>query len=97
MAKGKVERIREVGKFVYVADFASPESIVVKDVGRIALSEVVSSDGIHYITDFCWPYSEDILKRLTGICSERAGLKKAFDDSMNLVYRLQNEIARGEL
>jgi hypothetical protein len=41
-------------------------------------------------TSFCWPaeYKEELLL----VMKERASLRKAFDDSMKLVYQLRNRV-----
>lgn len=45
-----------------------------------------------YYTAFTWPVAYK--SQLEEIVQKRAELKKAFDDSMGLVYELKNKIAR---
>jgi hypothetical protein len=58
-------------------------------------SELVMIDGEIYYSDFMWParVKEDLL----AILVKRQVLKKAYDDSMKLIYQLSNKISRGEL
>jgi hypothetical protein len=41
---------------------------------------------------FCWPAAAE--EELKAIIAQRAALKKAFDDSMALVYQLRNKYSR---
>lgn len=46
-------------------------------------------------TAFLWPASAEL--QLSEVLQKRAELKKAYHDSMALVYQLRNVIIRGEL
>ena len=57
-------------------------------------------DGKHRAEDclysaYAWPARAEV--ELLAILTERQRLKKAYDDSMSLVYQLSNKIARKEL
>ncbi len=50
------------------------------------------ADGIY--TPYCWPAR--VREELTAILVERNRLKKAFYNSMELVYQLRDAVTRGE-
>lgn len=54
----------------------------------------VQVNGQKYLAGFVWPaHAEDILD---AVVKHREQLRKQLDDSMRVVYRLRNGIARGE-
>lgn len=83
-------------KILTVSSLDDPTSITERTVTKVGKDTVQcgSSEYTFYST-FCWPAR--VKDRLTEICTERARLKKIYDDSMRLVYQLANEISRGEV
>lgn len=86
----------------WTGDFTDPQSIQRGTVtktqppGAMALLWV---DHYHKAEDciyqaWCWPLKAN--DELLAVVTERQRLKKAFDDSMGLVYELRNRVARGE-
>jgi hypothetical protein len=94
-------RIYTEGKFL-TADLDDPASIQEHelDVRRSR----TATDDFFYVAGkkfdahhkgFCWPVAAR--EELLAVITKRAALKKAYDDSMALVYQLSNKISRGEL
>lgn len=66
-------------------------------VTKVSGSDFVYVDGHHKAEDciyqcYCWPAAAE--EELKAIIAQRAVLKKAFDDSMSLVYQLRNKHSR---
>jgi hypothetical protein len=83
--------VQESGCFI-TCQLDDPFSIRVRQLKTILCeSTYVDRQNEHFDANFCWPlqYKNELLAVLT----ERAKLKKAFDDSMGLVYQLNNMIA----
>ena len=90
-------------KIVWYHDLSDPTSKAEGTITRMAIQQQTSVcwvDRKHRPEDclylsVTWPaaYAEE----LAAIVQERARLKKAYDDSMILVYQLRNKIARLEL
>lgn len=93
----RASRIIASGKFLVVGDPADPSSIVEKSLSAVRDDYYQSTEGKDYLYHpaFCYPVSVKL--RLTSIIEERKRLKDAYDDSMALLYQLNNAIARGEL
>jgi len=83
----------KVGDKVLRCDLDDPTSIVELTVTKVS-QDTVQCGGPEevYYTSFLWPAS--VRGKLIAITAERARLKKAYEDSMTLVYQLGNEIAR---
>lgn len=78
-----------------VSDLDSPNTIreaVVTKVGKDSI-QCGSSEETYY-TAFVWP--QKYKTELIAVMEQRAALKKAYDDSMSLVYQLKNKISREE-
>jgi len=89
-------------RICWTGDFTNPGDIrsgTITKVAKVANQGFVWVDNHHkpedcIFTSWCWPLSaQDDLK---AVVTERQRLKKAFDDSMKLVYELRNRVARGE-
>lgn len=93
----KLELIRASKSFLVVDSLDNPSSIQRHELARETGDTLVSTKGkdFQFLKDFCWPVEAE--DELRSILTERARLKKAFDDSMSLVYQLSNKIARGEV
>lgn len=80
-------------------DLAAPETLKKYTVTRTVKegSEqvvYVEEGGGPFYGGFTWP--ERVYEELLGVMKERQKLKKAYDDSMALVYQLRNALSRGE-
>ena len=69
-------------------------------VTKVSGTDVVYVDGFHKAEDYicqyyCWPAEAE--EELKAIIAQRAVLKKAFDDSMVLVYQLRNKYSKAKL
>lgn len=93
----RLELIREAGEFLVAHDLADPGTIERHDLARETGDAFVSAKGWEYVymKDFCWPVQAEA--ELRAVVEERARLRKAFDDSMSLVFGLRNKISRGEV
>lgn len=84
---------------IVVTDYSDPDStkeyVVKKFTKGKPGEDTVSTDAGIFYAAFCWPIEakEELMK----VIKERHRLKKAYDDSMDLVYELKNKIARGEI
>lgn len=102
----KEELIKAAGKFLVVGDYEDPSAIreltfvnVTKDffVGqdeRTAIEDPRNPNQ-KFMREFCWP--PQAREELEEILRERQKLRKQLDDSMGLVYQLNNKIARGDI
>ena len=84
---------------VWASDLSDPTTVeegVVTRVGSESGQDTVwiGNRGV-FFADFMWPGR--VTDHLIGIIAERQKLKKAYDDSMKLIYELRNQIARGEI
>jgi len=79
-------------EMLLVADFADPKSIRVLQVAHVTRDDVVTTDGEHYMAAFCFP--ADMREQVMEVVNKRAALKKALEDSLEMVYSLRNEVAR---
>lgn len=93
----RLEMIRASKRFVVVDDLTDASSIHIEDFLQDNGEFVRSTRGKHctYSVDFCWPIEAH--EELVRVITERQRLQKIADDSMKLVYDLNNRIARGEL
>lgn len=92
----KDTRIDQTKSFIVVSDLYNPKSVTTYKLIDMTKDTYVSKEGQFY-KDLCFPCTELIFNSLIAVCTERARLKKAHDDSMELVYQLSNKIARGEM
>ena len=76
------------------------EGTITKMSPKTSPGQLVWVDNAHrpedcIFADYCWPIAakEEMRKILT----KRAELKRAFEESMGLIYQLRNKIIRGEL
>ena len=87
----------KVGDKVLIPDSLHSASQILEKVITKVEKDTIQCGSVEqtYYKAFCWPASarEELIK----ILETRAELKKAFDDSMKLVYELKNKISRGEL
>ena len=87
-------------RIIWTLSVESPDSIREGVVTKYKpQTELVWVNGDHQPEDciyvgYTWPASAK--EQLHAILTERARLKKQFDDSMSLVYQLRNRITRGQ-
>lgn len=87
----------QVGKkVVWCHDMADPSTLQEGTVTRVG-GEIAWVDGHHRPEDciykaYLWP--AEVKDELLDIIKERARLKKAYDDSMGLIYQLGNKVTR---
>lgn len=85
-------------RMLVTTDLDDPHAILRLDkVGEQKQSGEVyfkMSNGEYYHQAYCWPiaWEQEVITLIT----ERARLKKAYDDSMKLVYELKNKIKRND-
>lgn len=86
----------QIGDKILVADLDGPSPIREYTVTKILKDTVQcgSAENTFY-TAFTWPAR--VRPQLQAILDERAKLKKAYDDSMGLIYELKNKITRKEI
>lgn len=78
-----------------------PDFITVQDYRHVNVTavhkdgSVTCSDGERYYDFSLFPIRLE--QRIKDIVQQRAQLQKAVDESMNLVYELNNQLARGEI
>lgn len=91
-----MSRFTKGEKIFVVQDWCAPSSITGPHIVRKCDGLFVYCEGKDAIFSaaFCLP--EKALTTAKGICEERRKLQKALDDSMCLVYQLNNAISRGE-
>lgn len=83
-------------KILIISDLECESSVHEKTVTKVMKDCVQcgSPEEVYY-TAFCWPAR--VKEQLLEIIRQRAILKKAYDDSMGLVYELKNKMARNEI
>jgi len=81
-------------KVIFYGDLADPQS---KSVATVIKSnrDTTDTDKGTFFTAYLFPASVEL--ELDNIIIHRAKLKKTFDDSMSLIYQLNNKISRGEV
>ena len=94
--------IKVNSKIFYITDLTDPNSIKIGTVTKLNennLCDLIFIDNQHKAEDciyasYCYPIN--VLGEMTDIILKRAELKKAFDDSITLIYILNNAIDKGE-
>lgn len=76
-----------------LADYTSLRKLTITKISKDGM-ELTTSVGVLYAT-FCFPAIAEA--ELLSILKTRQSLKKAFDDSMGLIYDLNNKLSRGEV
>lgn len=80
-------------KIILADDLTDPTSVREKTITKVGKDTVqCGSSEETYYTGFIWPAS--YRERVEEICRVRQALKKAYDDSISLVFQLRNEIVR---
>jgi len=87
----------KLGEQVILVDRLDDPQIRTGQVTRIKGDTCqIDGDPDHWVyTTYLWPIRVEA--ELVAVLTERQRLKKAYDDSMALVYELSNRIARGDL
>ena len=82
---------------IWAINLDDPTSIrhatVVKVSGEYIQYGVRAEDSVHS----AYVFPARVESQLVAIATERQRLKKAYDDSMKLIYELRNAITRGEV
>lgn len=86
-------------KVVWTMSMDSPKDLQEGTVTKVG-GEIAWVDGHHKAEDcvykaYLWP--AEVKKELIAILIERAMLKKAYDDSIGLIYELRNKVTREDL
>ena len=86
----------KVGDKVLVGDLDDPAKLKEYTISSVGKDTVTcGSPELVFYTAFVWPAR--VKDELVRIINERRKLKKAYDDSMGMIYELRNKIARSEV
>lgn len=81
-------------RVIIIHDWSDPQSLQWHIAQRETDLVVIMTNGEHYDKAFVIPelYEKEALE----VINKRVKLKKAFDDSMSLVYQFRNKLIRGD-